>query len=240
MRPSPTDDALEPPDGHPFEELVALLGGQLGLEEMSAVVRHTRSCPLCQAELVEIVAGAGALRLANRPELAPPSELPPPSFLAEIEAEERLDLGPVPKVVVSRRRRRVAVALAGVAAAVLGIGAAALVTHNGSVHPTQIAFEAVDHSSGRGVAQMQPSGVDKTMTVTTELSPPSGGAYYEVWLLERQTGAMVPLGVLPDTGKAKYVIPAVLVAHYDAVDISLQPDDGSTLHSSTSVLRAYY
>jgi hypothetical protein len=51
---------------------------------------------------------------------------------------------------------------------------------------------------------------------------------------------MVPLGVLPNTGRARYTIPSRLVADFDAVDISLQPEDGSTVHSPTSVLRAYY
>jgi Anti-sigma-K factor rskA len=98
----------------------------------------------------------------------------------------------------------------------------------------------IDHSQAHGQVEMRGSGRDRTMTVDTELAAATPGTYYEVWLLRQATGAMVPLGVLPQTGHAQYVIPSRLVANYNAVDISLQQDNGSTVHSPSSVLRAYY
>jgi anti-sigma-K factor RskA len=106
--------------------------------------------------------------------------------------------------------------------------------------PTDVALAPIDRSGAHGQVEMRGDGADRTMVVTTGLAPATPGTYYEVWLLREATGAMVPLGVLPNTGRARYTIPSRLVADFDAVDISLQPEDGSTVHSPTSVLRAYY
>ncbi|HLK45452.1 MAG TPA: anti-sigma factor, partial [Acidimicrobiales bacterium] len=67
-------------------------------------------------------------------------------------------------------------------------------------------------------------------------APP--GSFYEVWLLNAQTGGMVAVGVLPTGSTGRFALPTAVVSHYDAVDISLQPDNGSTAHSSNGLLQA--
>ena len=61
-----------------------------------------------------------------------------------------------------------------------------------------------------------------------------------MWLLNTHTNGMVAVGVLPTSGIAHFTLPSDLLERYDAVDLSLQPDNGQTTHSSDSVLRAKY
>ena len=51
---------------------------------------------------------------------------------------------------------------------------------------------------------------------------------------------MLPVGVLPPDGRGTFRLPGEILAGYDSVDISLQPNDGGTQHSDDSVLRADY
>ena len=78
------------------------------------------------------------------------------------------------------------------------------------------------------------------MEVATSLGAAPRDQYYEVWLLDRGTGKMLPVGVLPPDGRGEFRLPSEILAGYDSVDISLQPNDGGTEHSADSVLRADY
>jgi hypothetical protein len=66
-----------------------------------------------------------------------------------------------------------------------------------------------------------------------------GDGYYEVWLIDPATTAMVSLGVLPPTTAAATLrVPEGLdVATYSLVDVSQEPLDGVPTHSGTSVAR---
>ena len=76
------------------------------------------------------------------------------------------------------------------------------------------------------------------MTVAARgLARPPGNAFYQVWLLNTGTNAMLPVGVLPDAGRGQYSLPAAQAAGYNAIDISLEPDDNDPAHSADSVLR---
>jgi len=230
------DDAIMPEAEHPVSDLTALVQGELGVDDLRRVVSHARTCPSCQAELVEIAAGSGVLRRAARIEPAAPVALPPPSFLDQIVRGSEPPPPPTP-LRPSRPLRWAAIA----AAVIVGVaGVAWALDRGGRARPTTVALAPLSPSGAYGTVKMQPAGADQTMTVTTALPPSGAGAYYEVWLLRRRTGAMVPVGVLPQTGTGRYVIPGQLVSAYDAVDISLQPDNGSTAHSDDSVLRALY
>ena len=79
-----------------------------------------------------------------------------------------------------------------------------------------------------------------TMTVTTTLPGPPAGSFYEVWLLQPESGQMLAVGVLPNDGTGTYAVPADLIDRYHAVDVSVQPDNGNAAHSNDSVLRARY
>ena len=87
---------------------------------------------------------------------------------------------------------------------------------------------------------MTTSGPSRTMFVGAQLPPTTNGDFYEVWLLRAASGQMLSVGVLPPDGKARYALPADLLAAYDSIDVSLERDDGVLAHSSDSVLRAKY
>jgi hypothetical protein len=133
-----------------------------------------------------------------------------------------------------------------VAAAIVAFAvfAGAVLLDQGSSSPKapteQVALQAVGPQPAQGTVKMSGAGTSKTMVVTTDLAPASPRSYYEVWLLDTRTNGMVAVGVLPTTGTAHFTLPSDLVARYDAVDLSLQPDNGVTTHSADSVLRARY
>jgi anti-sigma-K factor RskA len=59
-----------------------------------------------------------------------------------------------------------------------------------------------------------------------------------VWLMDPTDKNLVALGVLGVDGRGAYLVPAGLdLSHYTAVDVSLQPMNGSPLHSSVSAVR---
>ena len=95
--------------------------------------------------------------------------------------------------------------------------------------------------AARGLIEMSGAGDDQVMTVkTAELPPAPAGSFYEVWLLQPGSGQMLAVGVLPGSGTGSYALPADILGRYQAVDISLQPDNGVITHSGDSVLRAEY
>ena len=109
---------------------------------------------------------------------------------------------------------------------------------------TQVALEPVGPTPATGTVTMAEvegtDGAEQLMSVDTSLLPPApDDAFYEVWLLQPDTGQMLAVGVLPSDA-ASFTLPAALVANYQAVDVSLQPDDGGVVHSVDSVLRATY
>jgi hypothetical protein len=53
-------------------------------------------------------------------------------------------------------------------------------------------------------------------------------------------GPLRPGGVLPADGQAPFTLPASVVGRYQAVDISLEADDGDPAHSRHSLLRGRY
>jgi hypothetical protein len=82
---------------------------------------------------------------------------------------------------------------------------------------------------------------DRRMTVTTDHLPAlRPGQYYEVWLLDPNAGTVFPVGVLPPDGEARFTLPASVVGRYQAIDVSLEADDGDPAHSKHSLLRGRY
>jgi anti-sigma-K factor RskA len=240
---------------HPVDELPALLHGELRLDDLRTVSAHLRSCASCQRELVEIATGFGVLARAERQGLldAEPPVLP---ALDELPADEPAQ-APVEKpaeldAARSRRRTRSRwlVPVAAVVAVLLVASAAFLISRGGSTSspsPTaQVALQPIDDrdASGKvdatGKVEMSGSGASRIMVVSTDLPPASRGHYYEVWLLDTRTNGMVAVGVLPTSGTAHFTLPDDLLSRYDAVDLSLQADNGNPLHSADSLLRAKY
>jgi hypothetical protein len=47
-----------------------------------------------------------------------------------------------------------------------------------------------------------------------------------------------PVGVLPPEGEARFTLPTSVVGRYQAIDVSLEADDGDPAHSSTASFEA--
>lgn len=245
--------------GHPLDDLPSLVAGTLELGEVRSITAHLRACDACRRELVEVVGATAALELLRTSDAAPlgledltadeDADLPPlvlgrlmsvaPRPSSPDDAEEPDDAAPRPRPARPSRRRAL---LAGAAAAAVAaiLVATVAVTRSSGPSTVAVALQPVGSSTGRGTVRMTTSGADRTMTVDTRLSPASNGSFYEVWLLDQATGRMLSVGVLPDDGKARFSLPADLLAAYDSVDVSLEPDDGVPAHSADSVLRAKY
>ena len=87
-----------------------------------------------------------------------------------------------------------------------------------------------------GTAVMRATASQQLMVVT--LHAPRQPGFYEVWLLARDGVSMISLGDLNAGHTGTFVIPPGTDLHnYSRIDISLQPFDGSTQHSKTSVVR---
>ena len=230
---TPSDD-LGPgrPGGHVAEELAALVGGELELDETRAVTGHLRTCADCRQDLVEVTAGIALMRRLDALDRLPADTAEPPTA--------------VPPTVDARTRRsrpRATLLIAAAVALVFAgvVSTTALLADRSDERPeATVVLAPVSDPSARGVVAMRASGSAQAMEVDTSLGEAPVHWYYEVWLLDSDTGKMLPVGVLPPDGHATYRLPGNLLESYDSVDISLQPDDGSTQHSSDSILRADY
>jgi Anti-sigma-K factor rskA len=89
-------------------------------------------------------------------------------------------------------------------------------------------------ASGTAVMAESPAG----RQLTVALHAPHKRGFYEVWLLARDGTSMISLGDLGPGHTGKFTMPpGVDLRNYSRIDVSLQPFNGSTLHSKTSVVR---
>jgi anti-sigma factor RsiW len=206
-------------DVHVPEQLPELVEGELDLEDSRAVTDHLRRCPECRDELVEVAAGIGLMRrLDTLASTEPPVAAPKSRSWISLAAAAAVML-----------------VLAGVTAATL------LLIGSGDDQPSaRVDLAPIADADARGSVAMREVGAAQAMEVETSLRDAPRNAYYEVWLLDRDSGRVLPVGVLPPDGKGTYRLPNELLGRYDTVDISVQADDGSTAHSNDSVLRAEY
>jgi len=244
-------------EGHPLDDLPSLVAGSLELTEVRRIIAHLRWCDPCRRELVEVVGATAALELLRAFEqpglddLTPDDEVVlPPLMLGKLAPaptpaspgvgpEDWSEPPPIRSRRPSRRRAVLAAVVAAAVAAILGVTVA--LTRSSGPSTVGVALQPpIEASTGSGRVTMTTSGADRTMTVDTRLAVPLPGSFYEVWLLNQATGQMLSVGVLPDDGKARFSVPADLLAAYDSVDVSLEPDDGVPAHSADSVLRAKY
>jgi anti-sigma-K factor RskA len=236
-------------------DLVGLIAGELGRDETITVGRHLHSCPQCTEELIDLAVAHGALSAASaafvQVDSAPTGRTGPDARLADMLGHDadHPALAPlqVDTIRSTKRIRRLAVVVAGAAAAVLvlvGIGTFIARSKNppsGSV-VASAALKPIDApASATGSIRAVAVGDTRNLTVeTNNLKAPSGEHFYEVWMLNTSTQKMLPVGVLPPSGTGTYSMGASIMAGYSAVDISLQTNNGNPAHSSTSVLRATF
>jgi anti-sigma-K factor RskA len=147
-----------------------------------------------------------------------------------------------------RRGPRWALSLAAAAAVglIVGIGGTWSLTRSTTPTPTaspsQVSvavLKPVDEPAAKGTAVLSvASAGQRTITVSVANLPTPAGTFYEVWLMDPTDSKLVALGVLGTGGHGDYVVPAGLdLTLYSAVDVSLQPMNGSPAHSSTSAVR---
>jgi Anti-sigma-K factor rskA len=181
-------------------------------------------------------------RLGADPPVTPePGLSPVPGQAARIPGGRHV-AGPVPR---ARRvpwwRRRVAVGVVGL---LIGFGAALgvrqLVSPPGPAVVASIALRPLPQfpqwKDARGTAVMERGASGKLLSV--KLQAPSRTGFYEVWLLARDGVSMISLGDLNSDHTGLFTMPpGVNLANYSRIDVSLQPFNGSTLHSRDSVVR---
>ena len=184
---------------------------------------------------------------------------PPPGLWSRVAAAAGVDAapaplttpGPVPPAAPQAarpawwRRRPLLTAAAGLVAGLLiGAGGAAGIhqltagpaTHVVASIPLRPLAQFPQWQAARGTAVMAEGPRGKQLTVS--LRAPRKPGFYEVWLLARNGTSMISLGDLGPGHTGKFTMPpGVDLANYSRIDVSLQPFNGSTLHSRTSVVR---
>jgi hypothetical protein len=218
---------------HP--ELFALLRGELTNAEATAAGVHLDGCSHCQTELAELAVGNALLSHAAR------------TLRTSAGATDTMTAVPPLRRRSPRRAPALLVAAAAVAVGLVG-GAAATALLGGSTDdsPTpepyaSVSLDAVEGSAG-GEVRMVSEGARRTrMTIeATDLPGAGPGHFYYAWLLDPESNKMLPLGQVGPDGTASFELDDALLDAYDAVDVSLEDDDGDPGHSITSVLRGAY
>ena len=244
-------------DLHTPDDLLALHAAGEPLPD--AMARHVEGCSQCRAELVQwrhlLETGRATSRL-DAPQ-------PPPSHLWDgirhelgLSGTASIDDASSPSepasgaVVPLVRTRRwptsflVAASVAGLLVGVaVALGADTLVSSEPApvaapsssvVAETQLA--ALPEHQGQGAAEIVET-ADGTELVV-DVSGLSGcEGFYEVWLIDPDTFAMVGLGALTDES-GRFPVPDGLdLSQYRVVDVSLEPFDGDPVHSRDSVVR---
>jgi Anti-sigma-K factor rskA len=224
---------------------------------------HAETCPQCRAELTRLTE---VIELARHEGLAQHLETPPPQVWDRIAAAVAADQAPVstpapsangasaPAAGQVRERRglrarwprgRLATALAGLAVGlIIGIGGTAGIVQLNQAPATRVVAqvellplpESPQFQDTTGTAVMRADATQQLMVVT--LHAPRAPGFYEVWLLARDGVSMISLGDLNADQTGTFIIPpGTDLRNYSRIDISLQPFNGSTQHSKTSVVR---
>jgi hypothetical protein len=190
-----------------------------------AVSDHLAGCDECRRELAVLAATSASLRATAR----------------HAQPDPAADAAPARPG--GRWRRRPLVGLA--AALALAVVAAAVLWTGGPWRPDRpdrtVPLAGVGAVAASGRASMSGDGGDRAMTVSADgLPAPGPREYYEVWLLDADAGTVFPVGVLPPDGEGRFTLPASVVGRYQAIDVSLEADDGDPTHSKRSLLRGRY
>jgi len=238
---------------HPYDELPGLLFGELNRAEVTVVSDHLAGCDDCRRELAVLAAASASLRATahqaqavDSPEQVStgPASVPHRGTEPGTGSLEAAPAAATPDAGRAGRRRRGP--LLGLAAALaLALVAAVVLVWAGPLgrdrSASTVPLAGVGAVAASGQASMAGDGGDRRMTVTAAGLPAlRPGQYYEVWLLDPATGTVFPVGVLPRDGEGRFTLPASVVGRYQAVDVSLEADDGDPAHSKRSLLRGRY
>jgi len=222
----------------PDQLALAALGEQL----TGADAEHARDCARCSAEVDQLEAVAVAAREITERDHP---QRPPPRVWERISSDLQLD-GRARRHSFGQRWSTTWLAAAAVVGVVAGAAVALGVTTwtgEGSAPPPVAAsvvasttLAALPEHAGQGEAKIVQTRTGQELVVdVSDLTKTDG--FYEVWLIDPDTSAMVGLGALADdTGR--FVIPTGLdLSQYRLVDVSSEPLDGDPVHSTDSVVR---
>jgi anti-sigma factor RsiW len=203
---------------------------------------HAGTCPRCRAELARLTE---VVQLARAEGAGERLQAPPPQVWDRISAAAGPRIRPRRGLRPGRPRRRLATGLAGLAAGlIIGIAGTAGIVQLTQAPATRVVAQVAlsplpqfpQWQDAAGTAVMRATASQQLMVVS--LHAPRQPGFYEVWLLARDGGSMISLGDLNARHTGTFVIPPGTNLHnYSRIDISLQPFDGSTQHSKTSVVR---
>jgi hypothetical protein len=226
---------------HPYDDLPGLLFGELNRAQVTAVSDHLATCDDCRRELAVLAATSASLRATARNAQMLPEAVPGVAAAEGAPAVQPHRVGR--GTARPGRRRRPLIGLA--AALALALVAAAVLLWTGPLRPDRpggtVPLAGVGAVAASGQASMAGDDGDRRMTVTTDDLPAlRPGQYYEVWLLDPNAGTVFPVGVLPPDGEARFTLPASVVGRYQAIDVSLEADDGDPAHFKHSLLRGRY
>lgn len=232
--------------------------GLIALGESDAAsdgLRHLDTCATCAAEVSSLRNVVAAGRAGKDAPLAePPADLWD-RISAQLQhdsdntsadtASEAANVVPLSSARRERSNRGRMMTWIGVAAAAVGLIAGVAITSlvtTKSDAPKTVASaplegEAVKAAHGTATLtynkQQQPE-----LLITVVNLPKSDHGFYEVWLMNATPVRFVALGVLGADHTGTFQLPPNLPANnYGYIDVSLQPFNGSPLHSGVSVVR---
>ena len=233
---------------HLTDEIPRLLTGDATRDEVLIAAAHLRSCPDCQQELVSAVVAHASLTSARRfaPEMVAadgvgPAEEPagPLPDLSAVFAQARAEADARPAAPRAHPRRRLRLAaVAAAAAVVVGGGTAAIVatTSSSSAPATTVALQAFQAGRQPATAKI----VGPTMRIdASQLPRLDRSHFYEVWLTDARRTRMQSLGAIGNDNRAELTVPLNVMAHYSAIEVSVQKTT-QTDYSGVSVLRGSY
>lgn len=216
---------------------------------------HLAECEQCRREVASLGAVAAVARRvepADEPVAPAPhvwdrivDEIHQPAPATETVGEA----APVVELAERRTthgwRRALPLAAAAAVGIIVGCGGTYALTQGGtsSSDPATVAVASLkpyDDPKASGTAEVRAaSASQRTVTVhVTGLPAQPAGAFYEVWLMDPSNAHLVALGVLDAQGQGTFAVPAGLdLDLYSAVDVSVQPMNGSPLHSGDSPVR---
>jgi hypothetical protein len=233
---------------HISDELPLLLSGEASRAAVLGAAAHLRECEDCRQDLVSAVVAHASLASAQRfaPEMmsvlrepaTPAGDTPPMPDLSAVFEQVRREAAVTPL----RKRRVPRFAVAAVAAGlIIGASGVAVVENVGSSSPSGTSIALSAFGIGHTAAQAKLIGADNMRITATSLPKLATTQRYEVWLTNSERTRMQPVGWLGTNGKASLTIPPNLMSNYDAIEVSVQPIDGSTYdYSGISVLRGTY
>ena len=161
-------------------------------------------------------------------------------------AASSADAGPTPRVRRLRPRRDILLAVAAALFVVL-VGAGVVLSQRDS-GPSTVAsavlepYEGAQVGTARGQVDLVDSDGQLRLRVDMhDLPAPAPGTFYEMWLMDPETGTPVSVASMkdsePDVAAVLEVPAGTAPSRYDVVDVSVQREDEGPQHSGDSVLR---